>query len=108
MPRHSRFSVFTFPLFLNRVKTLAEDTLHVGHRHEGLGVYPVNEVEDVLALEFLGQYQKDGFLLLAVPTMTFQNGTSSLQIVVYARGYLLVLVRDDDETGGFSKFSLVN
>ena len=48
----------------------------------------VDEVKDVLALKLLCHNQQYGALLLAVPAMSFQDGTTALQVVVDACGYL--------------------
>ena len=57
----------------------------------------MNKVEDILTLKFLCHHQEYGALLLALPAVTLQYGTTAMQVVIDECGYLFILLGYDDE-----------
>ena len=52
----------------------------------------MNKVEDILTLKFLCHHQEYGALLLAIPAVTLQYGTTAMQVVIDECGYLFILL----------------
>ena len=81
----------------NLVKALAEDTLAECLRNDGVGVDCLDYGEHFLRLVLTREDDEQVDIFLAVPALTLNERHTATHVGVDSVGYLLILLRDDEE-----------